>query len=244
MCLLTARAAGERNALGSTPALSALADDWGIAMTGVSASNGRNAICSRLAIVSLLGPVAFTVLVIVQGLEHPDYSHVALPISALAAWPRGWIQSLNFIVLAAAMAALAISLQLSLRPEPRGVIGSALLALSAFGLLLAALFPWQRVGTDFVVPVGHLLAAPLTFPAVGAGLMMVSRRMTRDPRWKALASYVLVTGASILVLFVALMGFARADDAPLHPWAGIVQRLTLAEWFPCMIVLSLKLRRP
>jgi hypothetical protein len=33
------------------------------------------------------------------------------------------------------------------------------------------------------------------------------------------------------------------DDAPLHDWAGLMQRLTVGVWFPCTIILALRLRR-
>ena len=51
-----------------------------------------------LALGGVAGPVLFTVLVILQGQLIPAYSHVSLPISALEAWPTGWIQRLNFWV--------------------------------------------------------------------------------------------------------------------------------------------------
>ena len=47
----------------------------------------------QLAIAGMVAPVWFITLVIVQGLLQPDYSHVTMPISALAAWPAGWIQN-------------------------------------------------------------------------------------------------------------------------------------------------------
>lgn len=52
----------------------------------------------KLALAGIAGPVLFTVLVILQGQLIPAYSHVSLPISALEAWPTGWIQRLNFWV--------------------------------------------------------------------------------------------------------------------------------------------------
>ena len=39
---------------------------------------------TSLAFAGIVGPVLFTLLVIVQGLLQPDYSHIAMPISALA----------------------------------------------------------------------------------------------------------------------------------------------------------------
>lgn len=70
--------------------------------------------------------------------------------------------------------------------------------------------------------------------------------MTRDLRWRGLARYVLGSGVAMLVLFVALAGFGIPDDGPLHPWAGVVQRLAVAVWFACLIALatrSLRLTR-
>ena len=43
-------------------------------------------------------PIWFIAVVIVQGIMQPGYSHVAMPISALAASPAGWLQNLNFYV--------------------------------------------------------------------------------------------------------------------------------------------------
>lgn len=47
----------------------------------------------------------------------------------------------------------------------------------------------------------------------------------------------------ILLLFVTLGWFALADDAPLHPWAGLLQRVVCAVWFTCTIVFAVRLRR-
>jgi hypothetical protein len=43
----------------------------------------------------IIGPIWFVALVIIQGILHPDYSHIAMPVSARAAWPAGWIQRLK-----------------------------------------------------------------------------------------------------------------------------------------------------
>ena len=36
--------------------------------------------------------------------------------------------------------------------------------------------------------------------------------------------------------------FAFDDNAPLHPWAGLLQRILCAAWFTCVIVLARRLR--
>jgi hypothetical membrane protein len=78
---------------------------------------------ARLALAGLIGPVLFITLVIVQGVLQPDYSHIGMPISALAAWPAGWIQNLNFLVAAALTAVFAIGLDHAIRPTRFGLAG-------------------------------------------------------------------------------------------------------------------------
>ncbi len=73
--------------------------------------------------------------------------------------------------------------------------------------------------------------------------MVLSRRMAGDPRWQSLAAYTLATGLAIIGLFIVVAAFARAPDAPLYPWWGVVQRVTVALWFACTIILARRLLR-
>jgi hypothetical membrane protein len=203
----------------------------------------RRSVIVALAVAGIVGPIIFAVVALIQSLLHPDYSHVALPISALAAWPGGWVQNVNFVVFGLLMIAYAIGLHLGVRPSRAGVIGPALLVLSGVGLMIAGFFPWRDVDGDFIVPVGHLLGALLSFLGAGTGLIVISRRMTGDPRWRSLATYALASGIAIVILFVATFALVIPPDAPLHGWGGLVQRVTIAVWFPCLIVLALRLLR-
>lgn len=196
-----------------------------------------------MAAAGIAGPVLFVVVVIVQSLLHPDYSQVALPISALAAWPGGWVQNVNFVVFGLLMIAYATGLHLGVRPSRAGVIGPALLGLSGVGLMIAGVVPWREAGGDFIVPVGHLLGAFLAFLGAGTAFIVISRRMAGDPRWRSLATYALASGIAIVMLFVATFALVIPPDAPLHGWGGLLQRVTLAVWFPCTIVLAFRLLR-
>jgi hypothetical protein len=50
------------------------------------------------------------------------------------------------------------------------------------------------------------------------------------------------TGGIMLALFVAVGFFAIDDGAPLHAWAGLLQRVLCAIWFTCIIVIAIRLR--
>jgi hypothetical membrane protein len=195
-----------------------------------------------LALAGIVGPLLFTALVILQGLLQPDYSHVRMPISALAAWPTGWIQDLNFFIVGTLMIAFALALHRSVQPSRRGRTGFLLLAAGGLGVLLAGIFPWRMVdGVPTETP-SHVVAAITTFAASGVGLVAFSRRMAGDPHWCDLASYTMLTGIAVLLLFVVVGFFAIDDGAPLHPWAGLLQRLLCAAWFACLITLAIRLR--
>jgi hypothetical protein len=75
------------------------------------------------------------------------------------------------------------------------------------------------------------------------GLVVMSRRLARDARWRDLATYAMATGITLVILFVAFGVLVAPDDAPLHLWAGLAQRIVLLVWFPCTIVLALRLLR-
>jgi len=197
---------------------------------------------ARLAFAGITAPIIFTVLVIVQGMIQPEYSHVVMPISALAVWPWGWIQTANFYTCGLLMMAYAAGLHFGIRPTPAGLVGPAILTLSGVGLVLAGVFPMIRDAAGTIVePPGHAVAAILTFLDAGVGLAVISRRMSRDPVWQSLATYALASGIAILALFVVMAAFAVPEDGPVHAWFGLLQRVVLAVWFPCTIVLAVRL---
>jgi hypothetical membrane protein len=190
----------------------------------------------------MAGPILFTLLVILQGLLQPGYSHVKEPISALAAWPAGWIQNLNFFVSGALMTAFVWGLNLGVRPSPRGIAGFALLLLGSIGIVLAGVFPWRLVNGVPTETPQHVAAAVTVFGLTPLGLIVFSRRMKADPRWQGLAGYTLVTGIVMALLFPVMGALGIPETGPLHPWVGLLQRVICAVWFTCVLVLATRLR--
>ena len=190
----------------------------------------------------MAGPILFTVLVILQGLLQPDYSHVTEPISALAAWPAGWIQNLNFFASGTLMTAFVLGLNYGVRPSPRGIAGFALLLLGSIGIVLGGVFPWRLVNGVPTETPQHVAAAVTVFALTPLGLIVFSRRMKADPRWQGLAGYTLVTGIVMALLFPVMGSLAIPETGPLHPWAGLLQRVICLVWFTCVLVLATRLR--
>lgn len=196
-----------------------------------------------LALAGIAAPLVFTAGVVGLGLLNPAYSHVALPISALAAWSAGWLQDANFHVTGALLIAFAVGLHRGLAPAPRGALGPALLAVSGLGLVVDGLYPIRAEAAGLVEPAGHIVGAFMAFLGAGIGYAVLSRRMARDPAWRSLARYALGSGLVIVAMFFAYGLLARAPAAPLHPWGGLVQRVAVAAWLLCTLVLALRLLR-
>jgi hypothetical membrane protein len=198
----------------------------------------RDAEAARLIVAGLVAPFPFIALVVLQGFQ-PGYSHVLHPISALAALPLGWLQNINFYVVGMLMIGYAVGLHSALPSARRALLGPALIALSAVGLILCGVFPWRQENGTFVEPPGHVVGAVLAFVGTSIGHMLVSRRMRADPQWKDIASYVFASGITMLLLFFAV-AYALEPGSPLQPWTGALQRLLVAIWFTCTFVVALR----
>ena len=196
-----------------------------------------------LAVAGMLGPSSFVTLVIVQGFLQPDYSQIAMPISALAAWPGGWIQNLNFWLFSTLLAAFTVGLHAAIRSTRFGVVGIILLLGSSIGLFWDGLFPWISVkGVPTETP-QHVVGALLTFSFASTGLIVLSRRIAADPRWNDLSVYVLGTGIVMLMLFVVVGGFGIEEGTPFHRWVGLMQRVLVGFWVACVLVMARRVLR-
>jgi hypothetical membrane protein len=213
---------------------------------GVGTAHGleRRSVIAALATAGIAGPIIFAVVALVHSLLRPDHSLVTHPVSALAAGPSGWLQNASFLLFGVLMIAYAIGLHLGVRPTKWGVVGVTFLVLSGVGLMWGGVFPATDATGAF--DGDRLLHVPgfiITFLGGGIGLIVMSRRMARDSRWKSLATYALVTGMAMLVLILVGGGLVRPPGAPLHAWFGLFQWVLLAVWLPCTIVLALRLLR-
>lgn len=199
---------------------------------------------SALALAGIADPIIFAVVALVHSLLRPDHSLMELPISALAAGSSGWVQNANFLLFGSLMIAYAVGLHLGVRPSRVGVAGFAFLVLSGIGLLWVGLIPaTDATGAFDENRLLHIPGFIMTFLGAAIGLIVMSRRMARDPKWKSVATYALACGIVMLVLFLVGGGLVRPPGAPLHAWLGLFQWVLLVVWLPCTIVLAFRLLR-
>lgn len=192
----------------------------------------------------IIGPILFTAGFLGQeAFRRDEYNPVAEAVSALEAGPNGWVQQVNFVAFGVLTIAFAVGLHRGIRPTKRGIVGPALLFVSGIGLLLAAALPLREDDSGVTYdPGGHVVAGLMFFLTSAVGLIVLSRRLGHDPKWRRLATYVLVAGGLALAGFVAMGALVMPDEAPLHDWAGLGQRiLILVVLFPCRIILAARL---
>jgi hypothetical membrane protein len=194
----------------------------------------------------IIGPVLFTATFVgLEVVRGSGYDRMAETVSALEAGPHGWVQQVNFVVFGALTLVFAAGLHRAVGPTRRGLAGPALVALSGVGLLLAAAFPVREdaAGATYA-PTGHLVAGVMFFGTSSVALVVLSRRLAADPRWAGLARYAAVAGVLAIVAFVLSGAMVMPDDAPLHEYAGLVQRsMILLIVFPCRVALSVRMLR-
>ena len=70
----------------------------------------------------------------------------------------------------------------------------------------------------------------------------LSRRLAHDPAWAGLSRYTLINGLVLVMLFFSFGPVILPDDAPLHPWAGVAQRVMVALWMTWMVVAAWRMR--
>jgi hypothetical membrane protein len=190
------------------------------------------------------GPILFTATYVTQELlRQGEYSPVKETVSALEAGPNGWVQQVNFIVFGLLTITFAAGLHQGVRRSRTGAAGPALVFVSGVGLLLAGAFPLHEDSAGATYdPGGHFVAGTVFFLSSALALVVLSPRLARDPRFENLSSYTLVAGVAGLVAFVVMGAFVIPDDAPLHDWAGLMQRIViLTVLFPCRVILAARL---
>ena len=194
--------------------------------------------------VGIAGPVLFTLVFVAQELARMDeYSPLAEQVSALEAGPNGWIQQLNFVVFGVLTMVFAIGLHQGMRPMKLGVIGPALFFVTGIAAIMAGVFPLREDAAGVTYdPGGHMPAGMTFFLGSTLALIAISFRVAHDPRWRSLRFYIVAVAVAMVVGNVLMVRLVIPDDAPLHDWAGLGQRiLVVGLLFPARIVLSSRL---
>lgn len=222
---------------------------------GVETQSGRSLtpktfpLQRALAAAGICSPILFALGFVMQGFLRTDlrlgYNPIVQEVSDLTAGPLGWVQQVNFLVFGLLLIAFGVGLFRGVRKASLWMVGPALVVWNGIELIIADLFPRSENAAGHIYdPLGvHMLNGMLFFLSIGIVLVILSLQLVRDERWRNLALYTRVTGILVFVLNVLNGFFAEAAGDPLHPWLGLFQRMILAVWFLCLIILALRLWR-
>ncbi|WP_201386539.1 DUF998 domain-containing protein [Ktedonobacter sp. SOSP1-85] len=202
-----------------------------------------------LAAAGICAPILFAIGFVMQGFLRADlrlgYNPIAQEVSDLTAGPFGWVQQVNFIVFGLLIIAFAVGLSRGVRAAASWMVGPALVGWNGIELMIAGFFPRSENAAGHIYdPLGvHMMNGMIFFLNIGIVLVVLSLRFARDERWSGLALYTRVSGIALFVMSVLNGYFAEAVGDPLHPWLGLFQRMILAVWFLCLLILALRLWR-
>lgn len=178
----------------------------------------------------LAGSVLFNATFLLDGTLRPGYDWLAQPMSALSLGPAGWVQITNFIIFGALTCCSAPGWRATLAPGAGAVWYPRLKVVAGLMLITAGVFS-QDPGLGFPpgVPAPasatlhaqiHNVAAVASLGATIAGVIVLGRRLRREPRWRGWGSYALVT-AGAMIVFLAAFG-SGADNGDL---GGLFEKL-------------------
>ncbi len=153
-------------------------------------------------------PILFAVIVFFLGIITPGYSHTNHTISRLAIERYGWIQSINFLQLAAGIYVTGIHLTRLLAKQPQeDAVIRMIFRLCSFFLVIAAFIPTDPIEN---VPLDYTLLTPTGLVHISAVLLFlllsplgITKLAAVFRKEKHLAPYAHVT---LVAGFTALVG--------------------------------------
>ncbi len=194
-----------------------------------------------LALLGVVAPIVFAVVIVVAGFLFPGYSHVSQAISELggAGAEVPIVQSLNFIFLGVSLLGFAWALD---RATGGGSRGPKLIAFFAVSSAIAnGLLPCD-VGCRGATTVGllHNLTGVAGFVAAIAGMILLARHWGRDPAWQAHARF---TWVMVLIAIAGLGTFIGMKATGSESTDGVAQRVFVAGLLCWICATGLRIRR-
>lgn len=205
----------------------------------------------KLLTLGVVAPVAFVIVLLVEGATRAGYSAWRVYGSNLATGPGGWMQIANFLICGILVAAASVGLASS-NPQTRwgprlvGAFGVSLIVAGAFvtdpGMGYPAGTPLKPSGPPSWHGAIHALNAPVCFAMVTAAAFVFCRAFARDRRTRGWALYSGLTGSACLLLFPAFLVTAALDENGTWPDApsGLLQRIAIALAWGWVAMVSLR----
>jgi hypothetical protein len=200
---------------------------------------GRLNIHSALAMAGVVGPIMLTIGDLTASLSSPDYSLVRNSISSLALMPIGWLQTIGFLALGLLVEIFTAGLLFNVKGARGFHLGIAVLVFFGFGMLLIGAFhtdPVEAVRT--IEGRIHGFTATTSFSLFPVAILFLASSLKKDPGWKNLFLYSVVT-----FILAVLLGITLRIVQEKSGWFGLVERLLVANMIIWIEVAAINLMR-
>lgn len=192
------------------------------------------------AIIGLVSPIIWILLVILMSSLHDNYSHLTNFISELGAIeaPNPFVQRINFFQFGFSILVLAVALYKGMaRPSIIVLVFQIIIGL---GIFLSGIFPGNITDPKSYSSMMHDLVGLPAFLLIILIPLITGWKFRNRESWKDLAPYsMLMTPVLLLMLYLMI----RADTVVQNGFPGLYQRIFLGIWIIWMILVSLRLKK-
>jgi hypothetical protein len=192
---------------------------------------------SLLAMAGMAGPLVLAVTDFTAALTSPNYSLVKDSISSLALTSLGWLQTIGFLAIGLLVEIFTAGLLFNIKGARGFRLSIGLLVFFGFALLLIGAFRTDPVGApDTIEGTIHGLTATSAFWIFPAAMLIIAPSLRKDPNWKSIFRYTVITGVLAVALVITLG--VLPDEAS---WFGLLERIIVANMIIWVEVAAIKL---
>lgn len=194
-----------------------------------------------LAICGIVGPILYTIVLIIVGFLRPGYNHITQVMSELGevGGPNAIVMNIaGFTLLGLLMIAFAFGLDRGISEGKGWKVGPALVALAGAGFVVVGFFQCDP-GCVIVSSTGvmHVVSAAVSGYAMIFANLIISLRLKNDSRWQGYWLYSVAT-CILTVVFSFLF-----NSVVFESWIGALQRIALGIQLLWMEVMAIQLLR-
>jgi hypothetical membrane protein len=194
---------------------------------------------STLAAAGIVGPLALAATDIIAAFYNPGYSLIRDSISSLALTSLGWLQTIGFLALGLLVEIYTAGLLYNIKRARWFHLGIAIFVFFGFAMLMIGAFHTDPVGgpRTFEGTI-HGIMARVTFSLFAVAILALAPAIKKDPDWRYLFRYTIVTAVLAVVLGIVLRFFPEKTG-----WFGLIERILVANMILWVEVTAINLLR-
>lgn len=167
-------------------------------------------------------PVLWFGILLAAGALRPGYDHIRQYMTELTVGDNAWLALLDFFVVGPLVLLFAFALMKAGAPR----LGVLLIGLKGVAIIVGGLFIGDvDIGVRTTSGLIHNLSVVIGNVAMAAGIVVVALAWRRAVAFSVVSAAVIVIANALLV--VATPQGTGSPDAPLAPWAGLIQRVSM-----------------